>query len=118
MIITTRKVRASQGQHLGEWAARQPQASGVRIIAVLDDLVDPTDFEDCIWTLLNNIDPERDIQVIEDTFGPGPVFVMDGTPKLREEGFEREWPEKIQMTPEVDERMAPLAESLLKSESS
>lgn len=102
-FITTRKERAKQGRHLGEWATKQPQSKGIRLIAVLDHQSDPTDFEDCIWTLLNNIDPERDVQVLEGTTGP--VFVMDGTPKLKAEGFERDWPEKIIMTPEVKDKV-------------
>jgi 4-hydroxy-3-polyprenylbenzoate decarboxylase len=104
-FITTRKDRPGQGRHLGEWAARQPASRGVRLIAVLDHDTDPRDFDDCIWTLLNNIDPERDVQVLDDTFGAGPVFVMDGTPKLRDEGFAREWPNKLRMDPEVARRV-------------
>ncbi len=100
-FITTRKTRPGQGRHLGEWAARQAAARGVRLIAVVDDGCDPRDFEQVMWTLLNNIDPERDVQVIDDTFGSGPRFVMDGTPKLREEGFDRPWPEKLTTTAEV-----------------
>lgn len=103
-FITTRKQRADQGRHLGEWAARQAAARGVRWIAVLDHVTDPRDFEECIWTMLNNIDPERDVQVIDDAAG-GPTWVVDGTPKLRAEGFARAWPEKIVMDPEVAERV-------------
>ncbi len=100
-FITTRKRRAEQGRHLGEWAARQNAARGVRWIAVLDHDTDPADFEECIWTMLNNIDPERDVQTIDDAVG-GPTWVADGTPKMRSEGFDRDWPEKIRMDPEVD----------------
>lgn len=104
-FITTTKDRPGQGRHLGEWAAQQPQAEGVRLIAVLDHQTDPTDFEDCIWTLLNNIDPERDVMIYQNPFEDGgvegPIFIMDGTPKLAEEGFSREWPDKIRMSDEV-----------------
>lgn len=100
-FITTHKDRPGQGRHLGEWAARQAAARGVRLIAVLDHETDPRDFDDAIWTLLNNVDPERDVQVLDDTFGAGPVFVMDGTPKLRDEGFQRDWPRKLRMDPAV-----------------
>jgi 4-hydroxy-3-polyprenylbenzoate decarboxylase len=110
--LTTRKLRANQGRHIGEWAAHQGAVRGVRLIAVLDHEVDPTDFEDALWTLLNNIDPERDLQVIDAGLGNGPVWVIDATPKLRAEGFEREWPDKISMNEAVRERMAPLAEKL------
>jgi 4-hydroxy-3-polyprenylbenzoate decarboxylase len=111
-FLTTRKLRANQGRHIGEWAAHQGAVRGVRLIAVLDHEVDPTDFEDALWTLLNNIDPERDLQVIDAGLGNGPVWVIDATPKLRAEGFEREWPDKISMNEAVRERMAPLAEKL------
>ena len=104
-FITTRKERADQGRHLGEWAALQTAARGVRLIAVLDHETDPTDFDDCIWTLLNNIDPERDVQILPDSFGTEAVFVMDGTPKLPEEGFSRGWPDKITMSAEVKEKI-------------
>ncbi len=104
-FITTRKTRPQQGQHLAEWAARQPAARGVRLIGVVDETTDPRDFDECIWTLLNNIDPERDVQVINDTFGGAPAFAMDGTPKLADEGFDRPWPEKIVMTDAVKRRV-------------
>ena len=110
-FITTRKTRAKQGRHLGEWAARQPQARGVRIIATLDHETDPADFEESIWTLLNNIDPERDVQVV--TGVSGPVFVMDGTPKIADEGFTRKWPDKITMTDEVRKKVAPIVAEVL-----
>jgi 4-hydroxy-3-polyprenylbenzoate decarboxylase len=111
-FITTKKVRAQQGQHLGEWAARQSCAKGVRLIAVLDHETNPRDFEDCIWTLLNNIDPERDVQIIQDTFGTEPTFVMDGTPKLAEEGFSRTWPDKITMSEDVKRKVDVLMSKL------
>ncbi|MFN2321805.1 MAG: menaquinone biosynthesis decarboxylase [Trueperaceae bacterium] len=107
-FLTTRKNRAGQGRHVGEWAAKQKAANGVRLIAVLDDATDPRDFEDAMWTLLNNIDPERDLQVVD---GPGgPVWLFDATPKIAAEGFTRTWPDKITLPDEVVERMAPVAE--------
>jgi 4-hydroxy-3-polyprenylbenzoate decarboxylase len=102
-FITTEKQRPQQGRHLGEWAARQAAARGVRLIGVVDHETDPTDFEECIWTLLNNIDPERDLEVVSDRNGA--VWVLDGTPKLAAEGFERRWPDKIVMTEEVKKRV-------------
>ena len=53
--------------------------------------------------MLNNIDPERDVQILEYSYGP--VFAVDGTPKLKEEGFSREWPEKITMSEAVKRRV-------------
>jgi 4-hydroxy-3-polyprenylbenzoate decarboxylase len=102
-FITTEKLRPQQGRHLGEWAARQAAARGVRLIGVVDHETDPTDFDECIWTLLNNIDPERDLEVVNDRSGA--VWVLDGTPKLAAEGFERPWPDKIVMSGEVKQRV-------------
>jgi 4-hydroxy-3-polyprenylbenzoate decarboxylase len=110
-FLTTRKDRADQGRHIGEWAAQQDEAEGVRLIAVLDHETDPRDFEDVMWTLLNNIDPERDVMVVTEGTPAGSVWVMDATPKLASEGFSRRWPEKITMPAEVTERMRALAES-------
>jgi len=110
-FLTTEKKRPGQGRALSAWAAEQPQAEGVRLIATLDHETDPADFEDCIWTLLNNIDPERDVQVTD--AGYGSVFLMDGTPKLEEEGFNRAWPEKISMTEGVKRKVDTLMPRLL-----
>jgi len=110
-FISTRKTRPGQGRHLGEWAARQPACRGVRLIAVVDDSTDPRDFDDCVWTLLNNIDPERDVEAVADAQG-GPAWVMDGTPKLADEGFDRPWPQKIRMSDEIVRRLEPLATRL------
>lgn len=114
-VITTKKDRPLQGRHVGEWAARQSHAKGVRLIAVVDADVNPANFEETIWSLLNNIDPERDLEVVEGDAGRDPVWVLDGTQKLESEGFDRPWPPKIEMTEEirrrVDERFGHLFEA-------
>ena len=33
---------------------------------------------------------------------------IDATRKWKEEGFEREWPEELAMTPEVEQKVLPL----------
>jgi 4-hydroxy-3-polyprenylbenzoate decarboxylase len=102
-FLTTAKTRAGQGGALGEWAVKQEVARGVRLVAVVDHETDPTDFEEVMWTLLNNIDPERDVRIVGAP--DGPAFVMDGTPKLSAEGFNRDWPDKITMTEEVKRKV-------------
>jgi 4-hydroxy-3-polyprenylbenzoate decarboxylase len=67
------------------------------------------------WVALNNIDPERDARF---TMGPvdvldhssraftyGSKLGLDGTKKLPEEGFTRNWPEVIVMDPETKARV-------------
>jgi len=82
-----------------------------KCIVVVDDDVDVQNPADVVWRVLANIDPERDI-----TFVKGPHDVLDhasqypsfgskmgvdGTRKWADEGFTREWPEVLKMSPEV-----------------
>ncbi len=110
-FITLKKLRAFQGKELAAWAAKQDTAKGIRLIAILDEETNPADFEDAIWTLLNNIDPERDIEIL-DNVAAEKVFAIDGTPKLKSEGFGRNWPDKITMTQEVKDKVDGLMEKL------
>jgi len=51
------------------------------------------------WTILNNIDPERDVHVL------GHLLAWDGARKLPEEGFVRPWPPKINMDKSVMDKV-------------
>ncbi|NJK44641.1 MAG: menaquinone biosynthesis decarboxylase [Pleurocapsa sp. SU_196_0] len=94
-FVSVNKTQPRQGLEIGEALAVSSAASGIRLIALVDELTDVNDDEDVFWTLLNNIDPERDSSIVN---GPtGPVLVMDGTRKIAEEGFTRAWPQKIVM---------------------
>ena len=78
-----------------------------KVVVVLDKWVNVRQPQEAWWVALNNIDPERDVR-----FTMGPVDVLDhsaraftygskmgidGTRKLPEEGFERDWPKVIAM---------------------
>jgi 4-hydroxy-3-polyprenylbenzoate decarboxylase len=82
-----------------------------KVIVVLDRDVNVRDPEEAWWVALNHIDPERDVR-----FSMGPVDVLDhssraftygskmgidATRKWPEEGFTREWPERIVMDEET-----------------
>lgn len=86
-----------------------------KIIIVFDKEVDVQNISQVLWRLGNNIDPRRDI-----VFADGPVDVLDhasplphygskmgidATRKWPEEGFTREWPPVIEMTPEVRKKV-------------
>jgi len=86
-----------------------------KVIVVVDRDVNVRDPDEAWWVALNHIDPERDVR-----FSMGPVDVLDhasraftygskmgidATKKWKEEGFDREWPERIRMDPEVKERV-------------
>jgi 4-hydroxy-3-polyprenylbenzoate decarboxylase len=83
----------------------------MKIIIVVDEEVDVHNWSEVIWKVGNSIDPRRDICFID-----GPVDVLDhasympmigskmgidATKKLKEEGYERLWPEEARMSPEI-----------------
>jgi 4-hydroxy-3-polyprenylbenzoate decarboxylase len=78
-----------------------------KCILVVDEDVDVQDLADVTLKVLNNIDPERDIQF---TLGPvdsldhasrlpdfGSKMGVDATRKWPSEGFTRPWPDEIRM---------------------
>lgn len=86
-----------------------------KVIIVVDKDVNVRDADEVWWVALNHIDPQRDTR-----FSMGPIDVLDhsarsftygskmgidGTRKLKEEGFEREWPNRIVMDAETIARV-------------
>jgi len=86
-----------------------------KVIVVVDKEVNVRDPDEAWWIALNNIDPERDVR-----FSMGPMDVLDhssraftygskmgidATRKWKEEGFDREWPERIEMDQETKRRV-------------
>lgn len=82
-----------------------------KIIIVVDKDVNVQDIEEVLFQVGSNVDPKRDI-----TFVDGPVDVLDhaapllsagskmgidATIKWKAEGFQREWPEKMEMSEEI-----------------
>jgi 4-hydroxy-3-polyprenylbenzoate decarboxylase len=89
----------------GLWG--QGLMSLAKVIVVVDKDVNVRDPKEAWWVALNHIDPERDVRF---TMGPidvldhasraftyGSKMGIDGTRKWKEEGFMREWPNKIVM---------------------
>ncbi len=84
-----------------------------KIIVVVDKDVNVQDTNEVLWKVGNNVDPKRDIVIVEgpldvlDHSAPlltaGSKMGIDATKKWPEEGFTREWPEEIKMTPEIME---------------
>lgn len=104
----------------GLWG--QGLMSLAKVIVVLDADTDVRDVQEAWWVTLNNIDPERDVR-----FSMGPIDVLDhssraftygskmgidATRKWPEEGFDREWPDKIVMDEETRARVTEMWSSL------
>jgi 4-hydroxy-3-polyprenylbenzoate decarboxylase len=86
-----------------------------KVIVVVDKGVNVQDPDEAWWVALNNIDPQRDVRF---TMGPmdvldhssrgftyGSKMGIDATRKWPEEGFTREWPERIEMDAETKQRV-------------
>jgi 4-hydroxy-3-polyprenylbenzoate decarboxylase len=91
------------------------QAMFSKCIVVVDEEVDVQNFSEVAWKALNNIDPQRDIELV---MGPvdsldhasrlpnyGSKMGIDATRKWPGEGFTRPWPGVIQMSDEVKRRV-------------
>lgn len=82
-----------------------------KVIVVVDAEVDVHNPTELLWKVGNSIDPRRDVCFVEGPIdvldhasawlGGGSKMGIDATRKWKEEGFEREWPEVAQMSPEV-----------------
>ncbi|GMA17126.1 menaquinone biosynthesis decarboxylase [Deinococcus metallilatus] len=101
--VALHKTRPGQAQALAEAFAAHPAARSIRHLLIADEQTDVADAQDVWWTILNNIDPERDVRPLPTVSGG--LLTWDGSRKLPEEGFVREWPPKIEMTPEVQRRV-------------
>jgi len=97
----------------GLWG--QGLMSLAKVIVVVDKDVNVRDPKEAWWVALNHIDPERDVRF---TMGPidvldhssrsftyGSKMGIDATRKWKEEGFTREWPNRIVMDPVTKQRI-------------
>jgi 4-hydroxy-3-polyprenylbenzoate decarboxylase len=107
MIVSIRKSYPGQARKVMNAIWSLGQAMFTKCILVVDEDVDVHDLADVTLKVLNNIDPERDIQF---TLGPvdsldhasrlanyGSKMGVDATRKWSTEGFTRPWPQEIVM---------------------
>jgi 4-hydroxy-3-polyprenylbenzoate decarboxylase len=86
-----------------------------KAVVVFDDWVDVQDMGQAAWQALGNVDWSRDVVIAQ---GPvdhldhasyqhsfGGKIGIDATAKLPEEGYGRGWPQRIEMEPEVRQRI-------------
>jgi len=87
-----------------------------KIVIVVDDDVNVHDMREVIWAVTTRFDPARDVVIIPDaptdaldhsTYKPclGGKLGIDATRKWKEEGYEREWPEVVEMSEDVKKRI-------------
>ena len=115
MIVSIRKSYSGQARKVMNAIWSLGQAMSTKCILVVDEDVDVQDIGEVTLKVLNNIDPERDIQF---TLGPvdslnhasrlpdyGSKMGVDATRKWLTEGFTRPWPEEIRMDEETKARV-------------
>jgi len=87
------------------------QMSFTKMIVIVDKWVDVQDLSEVVWRIGNNVDPKRDVVILEgpldvlehasDIPAYGGKLGIDATKKLPIEGFKREWPDDIVMSDEI-----------------
>ena len=87
-----------------------------KVIVVVDDFVDVQNPSEVAWRVANNINPATDLVMVDgpiddlDVASPTPRFGskvgIDATRKGPQEGYHREWPPDIEMSPEIRERVS------------
>ena len=115
MIVSIRKSYPGQARKVMSSIWGMGQAMSTKCILVVDEDVDVQDLGEVTLKVLNNIDPERDIQF---TLGPvdsldhaarlpdfGSKMGVDGTRKWPNEGFTRPWPDEIRMDEKTKARV-------------
>jgi 4-hydroxy-3-polyprenylbenzoate decarboxylase len=126
MIVSIRKSYPGQARKVMNAIWSLGQAMFTKCILVVDEDVNVQDLGEVTLKVLNNIDPERDIQF---TLGPidsldhssrfpnyGSKMGVDATRKWSTEGFARPWPDEITMDAKtkslVDSKWKALAKEL------
>ena len=115
VLVTIRKRYPGHARKIMSAIWGLGQAMFSKCIIVLDEGIDLQSYEDVVCKTLNHIDPERDIQFV---LGPvdsldhasrlpnlGSKMGIDATRKWPEEGFQRDWPDEILMSEEIQSRV-------------
>ncbi len=83
-----------------------------KVVIVVDDDVNVHDMNEVIWAVTSRFDPARDVVIIPDSpldsldhasYKPnlGGKLGIDATKKWKEEGYEREWPDVVEMDEKI-----------------
>ncbi len=114
-FVRIRKAYPGQARKVMHAIWGMGQMMFTKLIAVFDEDVDVQDISEVLWRLGNNISAERDLEIVR---GPldaldhasgyphyGAKLGIDATKKWPAEGYTREWPDAIEMSPDVKARI-------------
>jgi len=112
-VVSIKKTYPGQAKKVMHSLWGLGQMMYTKLIIVVDHHVDVHDMSTVLWKVFNNIDARRDVVIVEgpldalDHASPTPLYGakmgIDATKKWPSEGHPREWPDDIEMTPEVKE---------------
>jgi len=95
LFASAEKTGPHQSRELIQSFLSDQENRDISIFIVVDEDTDPGDISTTMWKVLNNIDPRRDLYLIEGRLG------IDASKKFPEEGHVQGWPEEIKMSPEM-----------------
>jgi 4-hydroxy-3-polyprenylbenzoate decarboxylase len=103
-IVPVTKTKPGQVKEMVEEMSVSGELEGVKLLVFIEDFIDPEDYESIVWRVLNNIDPERDCEVMNQ--GNSSFLFVDGTRKsLALDGFKRPWPNCTVMDTDTIEKV-------------
>lgn len=87
-----------------------------KCIIVVDKHVNVQNVEEVFFYMGSNVDPKRDVTIVEGPvdvldhaaplMGAGSKMGIDATTKWAEEGYQREWPDEIEMSQEIKDTVS------------
>jgi 4-hydroxy-3-polyprenylbenzoate decarboxylase len=121
-ILSIKKAYPGHAQKIMHSLWGMGQMMFCKCFIVVDHDVNVHDTTDIVWRVSNNIDAKRDIVFVEgpvdhlDHASPrqfiGSKMGIDATRKWKEEGYERQWPEDIEMDEKIKYRVNQLWKTL------
>ncbi|MFO1462345.1 MAG: menaquinone biosynthesis decarboxylase [bacterium] len=114
-ILSIKKAYPGHAQKIMHALWGMGQMMFCKCFIVVDHDVDVQNLAEVVWRVTNNIDAKRDLVLVEgpvdhlDHAAPrqfvGSKMGIDATRKWKEEGYTREWPRDIVMSPEIRRRV-------------
>jgi 4-hydroxy-3-polyprenylbenzoate decarboxylase len=110
-LISIRKAFPGHAQKVMHAVWGMGQMMYTKFVIVVDHDVNVHDPYEVVWKAMNHVDPGRDLTIVKgpletlDHASPLPRYGtklgVDATRKWASEGFTREWPDEIVMSPEI-----------------
>jgi 4-hydroxy-3-polyprenylbenzoate decarboxylase len=97
--VALNKTQPHQAKEFIKIFFNAPEFSAINILIVLEGHVKLNNDSIVMWKFFNNLDPKRDF------YFEGDRLAIDVTQKLKEEGYQQNWPEEIEMSEEIKIRV-------------